>query len=337
MASIKERQSGLTDFVAHGTEKCRVLVVGDVMLDQYYYGEVTRISPEAPVPITRVVKTKETLGGAANVAHNLALLGCQTEVAACIGADHHGGRLRALFEKRGISIYGLVVTGAPTTTKLRVIGGHQQMMRLDFEETEPVAGEDAERLFMLAQASLSDGAGALVLSDYGKGIVTAELCARLIEVAHKKGVPVVVDPKGSDWEKYRGADYITPNLKELNAVQASPVKNEDTAVERAARYAMERFGIRAMVATRSECGLSLVTENSSVHIPTKAQEVFDVSGAGDTVIAAFALALAGGLLPEQGAYLANLAASVVVAKLGTYAVSKGELLSALEREEHHEP
>ncbi len=337
MASIKERQSGLTDFVAHGTEKCRVLVVGDVMLDQYYYGEVTRISPEAPVPITRVVKTKETLGGAANVAHNLALLGCQTEVAACIGADHHGGRLRALFEKRGISIYGLVVTGAPTTTKLRVIGGHQQMMRLDFEETEPVAGEDAERLFMLAQASLSDGAGALVLSDYGKGIVTAELCARLIEVAHKKGVPVVVDPKGSDWEKYRGADYITPNLKELNAVQASPVKNEDTAVERAARYAMERFGIRAMVATRSECGLSLVTDNSSVHIPTKAQEVFDVSGAGDTVIAAFALALAGGLLPEQGAYLANLAASVVVAKLGTYAVSKGELLSALEREERHEP
>ncbi len=337
MASIKERQSGLTDFVAHGTENCRVLVVGDVMLDQYYYGEVTRISPEAPVPITRVVKTKETLGGAANVAHNLALLGCQTEVAACIGADHHGGRLRALFEKRGISIYGLVVTGAPTTTKLRVIGGHQQMMRLDFEETEPVAGEDAERLFMLAQASLSDGAGALVLSDYGKGIVTAELCARLIEVAHKKGVPVVVDPKGSDWEKYRGADYITPNLKELNAVQASPARNEDTAVERAARYAMERFGIRAMVATRSECGLSLVTENSSVHIPTKAQEVFDVSGAGDTVIAAFALALAGGLLPEQGAYLANLAASVVVAKLGTYAVSKGELLSALEREERHEP
>ncbi len=337
MASIKERQSGLTDFVAHGTENCRVLVVGDVMLDQYYYGEVTRISPEAPVPITRVVKTKETLGGAANVAHNLALLGCQTEVAACIGADHHGGRLRALFEKRGISIYGLVVTGAPTTTKLRVIGGHQQMMRLDFEETEPVAGEDAERLFMLAQASLSDGAGALVLSDYGKGIVTAELCARLIEVAHKKGVPVVVDPKGSDWEKYRGADYITPNLKELNAVQASPARNEDAAVERAARYAMERFGIRAMVATRSECGLSLVTENSSVHIPTKAQEVFDVSGAGDTVIAAFALALAGGLLPEQGAYLANLAASVVVAKLGTYAVSKGELLSALEREERHEP
>ncbi len=337
MASIKERQSGLTDFVAHGTENCRVLVVGDVMLDQYYYGEVTRISPEAPVPITRVVKTKETLGGAANVAHNLALLGCQTEVAACIGADHHGGRLRALFEKRGISIYGLVVTGAPTTTKLRVIGGHQQMMRLDFEETEPVVGEDAERLFMLAQASLSDGAGALVLSDYGKGIVTAELCARLIEVAHKKGVPVVVDPKGSDWEKYRGADYITPNLKELNAVQASPARNEDAAVERAARYAMERFGIRAMVATRSECGLSLVTENSSVHIPTKAQEVFDVSGAGDTVIAAFALALAGGLLPEQGAYLANLAASVVVAKLGTYAVSKGELLSALEREERHEP
>lgn len=329
---MKDLRNGLVEFVTHGTEKCHVLVVGDVMLDQYYYGEVTRISPEAPVPITRVVKTKETLGGAANVAHNLALLGCQTDVAACIGADHHGGRLRALFDKRGIAIHGLVVTGAPTTTKLRVIGGHQQMMRLDFEETEPVVGEDEERVFMVAQASIAEGAGALVLSDYGKGIVTPQLCAQLIEAAHRRGIPVVVDPKGGDWEKYRGADYITPNLKELNTVQVSPVKNVDEDVERAARYAMNRFGIHAMVATRSECGLSLVTETTAVHIPTKAQEVFDVSGAGDTVIAAFALALAGGIAPERGAYLANLAASVVVAKVGTYAVSKEELLAALERE-----
>lgn len=329
---MKDLRNGLVEFVTHGTEKCHVLVVGDVMLDQYYYGEVTRISPEAPVPITRVVKTKETLGGAANVAHNLALLGCQTDVAACIGADHHGGRLRALFDKRGIAIHGLVVTGAPTTTKLRVIGGHQQMMRLDFEETEPVVGEDEERVFMVAQASIAEGAGALVLSDYGKGIVTPQLCAQLIEAAHRRGIPVVVDPKGGDWEKYRGADYITPNLKELNTVQVSPVKNVDEDVERAARYAMNRFGIHAMVATRSECGLSLVTETTAVHIPTKAQEVFDVSGAGDTVIAAFALALAGGIAPERGAYLANLAASVVVAKVGTYAVSKEELLTALERE-----
>ncbi len=329
---MKDLRNGLVEFVTHGTEKCHVLVVGDVMLDQYYYGEVTRISPEAPVPITRVVKTKETLGGAANVAHNLALLGCQTDVAACIGADHHGGRLRALFDKRGIAIHGLVVTGAPTTTKLRVIGGHQQMMRLDFEETEPVVGEDEERVFMVAQASIAEGAGALVLSDYGKGIVTPQLCAQLIEAAHRRGIPVVVDPKGGDWEKYRGADYITPNLKELNTVQVAPVKNVDEDVERAARYAMNRFGIHAMVATRSECGLSLVTETTAVHIPTKAQEVFDVSGAGDTVIAAFALALAGGIAPERGAYLANLAASVVVAKVGTYAVSKEELLAALERE-----
>ena len=329
---MKDLRNGLVEFVTHGTEKCHVLVVGDVMLDQYYYGEVTRISPEAPVPITRVVKTKETLGGAANVAHNLALLGCQTDVAACIGADHHGGRLRALFDKRGIAIHGLVVTGAPTTTKLRVIGGHQQMMRLDFEETEPVVGEDEERVFMVAQASIAEGAGALVLSDYGKGIVTPQLCTQLIEAAHRRGIPVVVDPKGGDWEKYRGADYITPNLKELNTVQVSPVKNVDEDVERAARYAMNQFGIHAMVATRSECGLSLVTETTAVHIPTKAQEVFDVSGAGDTVIAAFALALAGGIAPERGAYLANLAASVVVAKVGTYAVSKEELLAALERE-----
>ncbi len=335
--SIEVDREKLAEFVGHGTERCKVLVVGDVMLDQYYYGEVTRISPEAPVPITRVVRTAETLGGAANVAHNLALLGCRTDVAACVGADHHGGRLRALFEKRGISIYGLVVTGAPTTTKLRVIGGHQQMMRLDFEETDPVAGEDREQLLMLAQASLSDGVGALVISDYGKGIVTQELCARLITAAHRRDIPVVVDPKGSEWEKYRGADYITPNLKELNAVQTAPAKNEDAEVERAARFALDRFGVRAMVATRSECGLSLVTRETAVHIPTKAQEVFDVSGAGDTVIATFALALAGGLAPEQGAYLANLAASVVVAKVGTYAVSREELLAVMDGESVREP
>ena len=328
---MNEKNAKLAKFVESATGACRVLVVGDVMLDRYYYGEVTRISPEAPVPVTRVVRTEETLGGAANVAHNLARLGAETDVAASVGADHHGGRLRALFEKRGIAMHGLVVTKSPTTTKLRVVGGHQQMIRLDFENAEPVTWDEEENLFLVASASLSDGAGALVLSDYGKGVVTKSLSAMLIEAAHGRKVPVVVDPKGTDWEKYRGADYITPNLKELNAVQKTPVKNEDDAVEKAARYAMERFGIGAVVATRSECGLSYVTKDRAVHIRARAQEVFDVSGAGDTVIAAFALGLSGGLSPEEGAYLANVAASVVVAKVGTYAVSREELLAALRK------
>lgn len=328
---MKKDRDTMQTFIRHGTEDCRVCVVGDVMLDKYFYGEVTRISPEAPVPITRVVKTKETLGGAANVAHNLALLGCRTTVVGYIGGDYHGESLLARFKKRGIGVGGLVKTAAPTTTKLRVIGGHQQMMRLDFEEMSPAAAREEARLIHKAEKSLAAGAKAIILSDYGKGTCTAAVCAAVITAAHAQGVPVVVDPKGGDWGRYRGADYITPNLRELNEVQRAPAANEDSAVESAARYALRRFHIKAMVATRSERGLSLIKPRSAVHIPTKAQEVFDVSGAGDTVIAVFALALAGGLAQADSAYLANVAAGVVVGKLGTYAVSREELLTALER------
>lgn len=322
----------MKEFVREKTQDCSVLVVGDIMLDKYFYGEVSRISPEAPVPITRIVKTKETLGGAANVAHNLALLGCRTIVAGFIGNDYHGESLRTQFKERGISADGLVETAAPTTTKIRVIGGHQQMMRLDFEETKPVTGGDAERLLKKVKECLENGTQAVILSDYGKGVCTRETCAEIIKLGKEYGVSVIVDPKGTDWSRYRGADYITPNLKELNAVQKELAANEDEAVAKAARYALRRFHIGSMVATRSECGLSLVRPRSTVHIPTKAQEVFDVSGAGDTVIATFAMALAGGLEPAAGAYLANLAAGVVVGKLGTYAVSREELLNALQSE-----
>lgn len=327
---MKNGREALQVFIQEGAGDCRVCVVGDVMLDKYFYGEVTRISPEAPVPVTRVVRTKETLGGAANVAHNLALLGCRTAVAGYVGDDYHGESLLARFKKRGIGVGGLVKTAAPTTTKLRIIGGHQQMLRLDFEETVPMAAREEARLIEKAEKSIA-GAQTVILSDYGKGACTAAVCAAVIAAAHAHGVPVVVDPKGGDWSRYRGADYITPNLRELNEVQRTPADNENEAVESAARYALRRFHIKAMVATRSERGLSLIKPRSAVHIPTKAQEVFDVSGAGDTVIAVFALALAGGISLADSAYLANLAAGVVVGKLGTYAVSREELLAALKR------
>ena len=168
-----------------------------------------------------------------------------------------------------------------------------------------------------------------MLSDYGKGTLTEETSQLLIKAAHAHGVPVVIDPKGMNWTKYAHADYITPNLKEINQVLLEPIANEDTAVERAAHYVMRKYKLANIVATRSEEGLSFVNDQQSIHIPTKAQEVFDVSGAGDTVIAVFAMALAGGLNPVAGAYMANLAASVVVAKLGTYAVSREELLDVL--------
>ena len=296
----------LYDFVAQRTARCKILVVGDVMLDKYYYGEVTRISPEAPVPITHVLETKETLGGAANVAHNLALLGCETSIAGFVGEDYHCQSLLDKFTARGIDYHGLITTDRPTTTKLRVIGGHQQMLRLDFEESAPIAGPYADRFLHYINQKLNESLDCVIISDYGKGSCTEQNCQKIIQACHAHGVPVVVDPKGTNWAKYAHADYITPNLKEINAVLLEPMRSEE--------------------------GLSLVREDEVVHIPTKAQEVFDVSGAGDTVIAVFAMALAGGLSPRDGAYMANLAASVVVAKLGTYAVSREELMKVLKGE-----
>lgn len=319
----------LLDFVGRSTGRCSLLVIGDVMLDAYYYGEVTRISPEAPVPVAHVLHMKETLGGASNVAHNLALLGCRTSIAGFIGDDHHGRTLHEKLAACGIEDDGLIRTNQPTTTKMRVIGGHQQMLRLDFEETKPPEDAYVHELLSYVKQKLACSLDAIILSDYGKGTLTDHTCCRIIEMAHAQGVPVVIDPKGTNWGKYAHADYITPNLKEINAVLLEPIRNLNGAVEQASHYVMRKFHLKNVLCTRSEAGLSLVTPQKVTHIPTRAQEVYDVSGAGDTVIAVFALGLAGGLSEEACAFLANLAASVVVAKLGTYAVSREELLEAL--------
>lgn len=322
-------KENLYRFINGQAEKCKILVVGDVMLDKYYYGQVTRISPEAPVPVARVLKEKETLGGAANVAHNLALLGCQTALAGFVGADAHRQSLLEKLDARNIDHVGLICMPRPTTTKLRIIGGHQQMLRLDFEETSPAEAEYQQKLLEYIDSKLAEGIDSLIISDYGKGLCTPDTCQYIIKKCQAYQVPVVVDPKGNDWHKYTGADYITPNLKEINEILAAPIANEDQVVKKAAQHIKRKYSIRNILATRSECGLSLISQRKVTHIPTMAQEVFDVSGAGDTVIAVFALALAGKIKPEQAAYLANLAASVVVAKLGTYAVSKDELLDKL--------
>ncbi|MBR2142213.1 D-glycero-beta-D-manno-heptose-7-phosphate kinase [Anaerovibrio sp.] len=326
MTAKKDR---LKKFVTSEMSKVHILVVGDVMLDKYYYGEVTRISPEAPVPITRVVNTKDTMGGAANVAHNLALLGCQTSIAGFVGDDYHCQTLIDKFISRGIDYKGIIYREEPTTTKLRVIGGHQQMLRLDFEDTESVKPLYANRLLNYVEQTLENGIDAIIISDYGKGACTEDVCSSIIELCNNSEVPVFVDPKGREWEKYTNADYITPNVKEINAILEKPIKNRDEAIQQAANYIMSKFKIKNVLATRSECGLSMVSPKQVTHIPTKSQEVFDVSGAGDTVIAVFALGIAGGLPARDAAYLANLAASVVVAKLGTYAVSKDELEQVL--------
>jgi len=318
----------LKNFVGDGIGACRVLVVGDVMLDKYYFGEVSRISPEAPVPIAHVLEVKETLGGAANVAHNLALLGCQTSIIGQVGADAHGEKFLELLKNIGVDHSGLLETLKPTTTKIRVISGHQQMIRLDFEDATELDGATTDKLLENFSARLPN-VDAVILSDYGKGVCTKKICREVIGACRAQRKFVIVDPKGDNWQKYFDAGFITPNLKEFNAVQPKTIPNDDAQIEEAARHVIDEFNLRGLVVTRSAKGLSLIDGERTTHIKARAQEVYDVSGAGDTVIAVFALALAGGLGSTAAAYLANVAAGVVVAKVGTYAVNREELLNAL--------
>lgn len=319
----------LKNIVAEGVKNCKILVVGDVMLDKYYFGEVTRISPEAPVPINHVTKVKETLGGAANVAHNLALLGCKTSLIAQIGKENHGDVFLTKLKNCGVDGSKIFRADKPTTTKIRVISGHQQMLRLDFEDTTEMVG-DEEKIFLENVFTEIKNVDAVIISDYGKGVCTEEICQKIICSCQQLKKIVTVDPKGDDWTKYHNANFITPNLKEFNAVLPKKISNVDAEIEKYAQKVIEKFNLSGLVVTRSAKGLTLVDGEKISHIKAHSQEVFDVSGAGDTVIAVFTLALAGGLDSTSAAFLANVAAGVVVAKVGTYAVSNDELLAALE-------
>lgn len=318
----------LKNFVENGIDACKILVVGDVMLDKYYFGDVTRISPEAPVPIAHITEIKETLGGAANVAHNLALLGCKTSIIGQIGSDNHGETFLSKLKALGVDFSGIIQTSKPTTTKIRVISGHQQMIRLDFEDSSELSGADSDKILKNFYSQLQN-VDAVIISDYGKGICTKKICREIIGACRAQKKSVIVDPKGDNWQKYFDATFITPNLKELNAILPKKIANDDAQIENAAQKVIDEFNLRGLIVTRSAEGLSLIEDNKKSHIKARAQEVFDVSGAGDTVIAVFSLALAGKIDSAAAAYLANVAAGVVVAKVGTYAVNRAELLEAL--------
>ena len=317
----------LKNFVAEGISACKVLVIGDVMLDKYYFGEVSRISPEAPVPIAHVLEVKETLGGAANVVHNLALLCCETFIIGQIGADNHGEIFLNKLKALGVDYSGIIETSKPTTTKIRVVSGHQQMIRLDFEDATEIDSITTDKLLKNFAEQLPK-VDAVIISDYGKGVCTKKICREIIGACRAQKKFVVVDPKGDKWQKYFDASFITPNLKELNAILPKKIPNVDAKIEEAAHKVIDEFNLRGLLVTRSAEGLSLIDADKISHIKAQAQEVFDVSGAGDTVIAVFTLALAGGLNSEAAAYLANVAAGVVVAKVGTYALNREELLNA---------
>lgn len=315
----------LTDGIAH----CRVLVLGDVMLDRYYYGDVQRISPEAPVPVALINDEKTTLGGAANVALNLFQLGCQTKLVGVTGQDENAARLRQKMQEVGMDTAGLLVEPArPTTTKLRIIGGHQQMLRLDFENAAAIAGKTERKIKDRLDELLTSGLDCLIISDYAKGVCTKSLCQYLIQKADEQGFCLIVDPKGTDWRKYAGASCITPNMKELGEALHDKMPNTDAAVEKAGTKLRRKYRLKSLVVTRSEQGMTVIDERQALHIPTLAQEVFDVSGAGDTVIAALGAAAAWGMDMQDAARLANLAAKVVVGKVGTYPIHRQELLQA---------
>ncbi len=300
-----------------------VLVVGDVMLDSYWHGGTNRISPEAPVPVVRVTGEEGRPGGAGNVALNIASLGGKAALLGLTGADDMASTLEHQLREQGVECSFERLEGIPTITKLRVISRHQQLIRLDFEDG--FSGVDSAKLLSQFD-SLLVAADLVLLSDYGKG--TLRDVSEFIERAKAAGKPVLVDPKGTDFNKYSGATLITPNMSELEAVVGS-CATDDQLVERGMEL-MSRHNLEALLVTRGEQGMTLLENGKSPrHLPTHAREVFDVTGAGDTVISVLAAALATGMPLEAATQLSNVAAGIVVGKLGTAAASLDEIRAAL--------
>lgn len=313
-------------------ETARVLVVGDVMLDRYWYGDTGRISPEAPVPVVRIGNEEQRLGGAGNVALNLARVGVQTTLLGVVGDDDAATTMRCLLDDAGVASHFLTSPTHPTIDKLRVLSRNQQLIRLDSEQS--FADENAfDAAALLSEFdALLEEADAVICSDYGKG--TLRDVPALIRRANAASVPVLVDPKGGDWQRYTGATLITPNRSEFEMVAGRA--SDEESLEAAANNLRDELMLGALLVTRSEEGMSLFSEAGHLHLPTHAQEVFDVTGAGDTVIALLAGGLAAGQTLAGAAALANLAAGIVVAKLGTATVTLAELHRAA-RIRHNEP
>ncbi|MBI1396081.1 MAG: D-glycero-beta-D-manno-heptose-7-phosphate kinase [Betaproteobacteria bacterium] len=299
-----------------------MLVVGDVMLDRYWFGDVSRISPEAPVPVVKVERSEERLGGAANVARNAHALGASVELLSIVGDDEAGMRVEAMLVEAGIRATLQKDSAIATTVKLRVIGRQQQLLRIDFE-TMPGPESLASKLSEFERRVSEHDV--VVLSDYGKGGLRH--IARMIEAAVAIGKPVLVDPKGDDYSRYRGATLLTPNRSEFRQV-AGNWSSESELADKAQRLRRE-LDLDGLLITRSEEGMTLYRESGVLHVPTVAKEVFDVSGAGDTVIATLGAVLAAGYPVDDAVRWANAAAGVVVGKLGTAVASPEELLGAL--------
>jgi D-beta-D-heptose 7-phosphate kinase/D-beta-D-heptose 1-phosphate adenosyltransferase len=307
----------------------RVAVVGDAMLDVYLRGDVERISPEAPVPVLRVRDRREALGGAANVAQNVRALGAACELVAAVGSDLAGDRLRRVLGGIGADARGLVPSARPTTTKTRLVARSQQLLRYDEEEDADLAGDDVAALLDAVRRAVAD-ADALVLEDYNKGVLVPQVIRAAIDAARARGIPVVVDPKYRNFFAYHGATVFKPNRRELEQALGAAVDLDDP---RALPQVLDRLGADHLLLTLSERGMALFgRDGTSTRIPTRAREVYDVVGAGDTVTACLAVTLAAGATPVEAAEIANYAAGVQVGKFGAATVSVAEILDAYD---HH--
>ena len=310
----------------------RIMVIGDLILDEYIWGSVSRISPEAPVPILETKSENLTLGGAANVANNLVAIGCEVHLVGAIGNDEKGDKLLSLIEEKKISSKGIFrFVYRPTTSKIRVIGHNQQILRIDKEDNRPITEETENKIIKFINKTLPD-MDIVICSDYRKGILTEKVFSATTHRANNSKKRVLVDPKSSNFELYRGATIITPNQFEVE--KAVPIKIQDKIdLDRAAEYLLNLTHAEVILITRGKDGMTLYpNKEKPIDIPTQAKEVFDVTGAGDTVVSILAMALAIGFNYQDSAWLSNMAASIVVGKIGTAVVTLPEIDEYLHEE-----
>ncbi len=320
-----ESRSGLVEAFS----SLKIIAIGDVILDRYWWGEASRLSPEAPVPVLLKRKVTALPGGAANAAANVAALGARVELMGVVGEDPEARELRGALAEKGIGVAALVSSpDRPTTTKTRLIAEHQQLLRVDEEETSAIDGLLAARVLQGFAEQLST-ADAVIISDYAKGLLTGDLLSHLIAEANRAGKPAFIDPKGHDPLRYRGANFLKPNRLELGILAGRPVRShEDTLI--AGRHLRDLLGGVNLLVTEAAEGMSFFgAAGEEFHVPSHSRQVFDITGAGDTVIASFALAVAAGASIPDAMRLASLAAEITIAKVGAATVSPGELNQAL--------
>lgn len=313
-------------------KKARVLVVGDLILDEFLWGDVSRISPEAPVPVVWVKKESFMPGGASNVANNITSLGAGVSLVGVVGDDERGAILKGELEQRGVDTAGIFIDGSrPTILKTRVVAQHQQVVRIDKEKLGGVGDEISQKLIRHIAGVIKD-VDAIIIEDYGKGIITPRLLSHVIPLAKKHNKIIAVDPKEENFKYYKGVTLITPNHHEASKAVGFEIK-DDVTLMNAGEKLSNRLKCKVLLITLGENGMAVFRKSKPMkRIPTVAQEVFDVSGAGDTVIGSYVLSLASGLDPVQSAYIANCAAGIVVGKVGIAVVTPKELLNRIKRE-----